>query len=69
MDKVFNRALNTQSDHGVGLFMATAKTLNADQFARFMLANAGVGEWLKVVLAMPKWVFIKSALKQFFNYD
>lgn len=69
MDKVFNRALDGQKDHGVGLFMATAKTLNADQFARFMLGKAGFIEWAKVVLAMPKWPFIKSAVKQLLSHD
>jgi lycopene beta-cyclase len=69
MDKVFNRALKTQPDHGVELFMATAKTLNGEQFSRFMLGNAGLIEWAKVVLAMPKWPFIKSALIQFLSHD
>jgi lycopene beta-cyclase len=69
MDRVFNRALKTQPDHGVELFMATAKTLNGEQFARFMLGNSGLIEWAKVVLAMPKWPFIKSALKQLLSHD
>lgn len=69
MDKVFNRALNAQPDHGVRLFMATARALNAEQFARFMLGSASLIEWAKVALAMPKWPFIKSALKQLCSHD
>lgn len=69
MDKIFNRALDTQPDRGVALFMATAKTLNAEQFSRFMLGKADFIAWAKVVLAMPKWPFITSALKQLFSHD
>lgn len=67
MDKVFNRALSAQSDHGAKLFMATGKTLHADQFARFMLGSAGIMEWAKVIMAMPKWPFIKAAVAQLFS--
>lgn len=69
LDKVFNRALSAQADHGVSLFMATAQALSADQFSRFMLGTAGLVEWVRVILAMPKWPFIKSALKQLLSHD
>ena len=69
LDNVFNRALNDQTDHGVSLFMATAKALNAEQFSRFMLGRAGLVEWVRVILAMPKWPFIKSALQQLLAHD
>lgn len=69
MDKVFNRALKAQPDQGVSFFMATAKALSADQFSRFMLGQAGLIEWSKVILAMPKQRFIKAALKQWFSHD
>ena len=69
LDKVFNRALSAQADHGVSLFMATAKALSADQFSRFMLGKAGLVEWARVILAMPKWPFIKSAVQQLLSHD
>lgn len=69
MDKVFNRALNAQPDHGVAFFMATGNALNGDQFPRFMLGRAGLFIWIKVIMAMPKWVFIKAALKQLVSHD
>ena len=69
MDKVFNRALNARPDHGVTVFMAMAKSLNGEQFARFMLGHAGLGEWAKVIMAMPKWPFIVAALRQVFSHD
>ena len=69
LDKVFNRALSAQTDHGVSLFMATGKALSADQFSRFMLGRAGLVEWARVILAMPKGPFIKSALQQLLSHD
>jgi len=69
LDKVFNRALSAQADHGVSLFMATANALSADQFSRFMLGRAGLVEWARVILAMPKWLFIKSAVQQLLSHD
>ena len=69
MDRVFNRALSAQPDRGVGLFMATSKALDAEEFARFMLGNAGAMEWAKVIMAMPKWPFIQAALRQVFKND
>ena len=69
LDKVFNRALSAQVDQGVSLFMATAKVLNAEQFSQFMLGKAGLVAWARVILAMPKWAFIKSALRQLFSHD
>lgn len=67
MDKVFNRALSAQPDRGAGLFMATGKALNAEQFARFMLGNADLMAWAKVIMAMPKWLFIQAAVAQLFS--
>jgi len=69
MDRVFNRALSTQPDRGMGLFMATGKALDAEEFARFMLGNAGAMEWAKVIMVMPKWSFIQAALWQLFRHD
>jgi lycopene beta-cyclase len=69
MDRVFNRALSTQPDRGVGLFMAPGKALDAEEFARFMLGNAGAMEWAKVIMVMPKWSFIQAALWQLFRHD
>jgi lycopene beta-cyclase len=69
MDKVFNRVLSTQPKHRVGLFMAIAKTLNADAFTRFMLGCAGFSDWAQVIMAMPKWPFIKAAVAEAFSHD
>lgn len=69
MDKVFNRVLKTQPRYGVGLFMAMGETLKADAFARFMLGHAGCFDWTQVIMAMPKWPFIKAAVAEVFSHD
>jgi len=62
MDKIFNAVLISRPDLAVSIFMRTAKALNGDEFSRFMLGSAGTLEWLKVILAMPKWPFIKQLM-------
>ena len=62
MDKIFNRVLIAQPELGVPVMMATAKALDADGFARFMLGSATLLDWAKVVLAMPKIPFLKQVV-------
>jgi lycopene beta-cyclase len=69
MDKVFNRVLKTEPRYGVGLFMAMGGSLKADAFVRFMLGHAGCIDWIQVIMAMPKWPFIKAALAEAFSHD
>ena len=69
MDKVFNRVLKTQPRCGVGLFMAMGATLKADAFVRFMLGHAGCIDWIQVIMAMPKWPFIKAAFAEVCSHD
>ncbi len=63
MDKIFNGVLLSRPDLSVSLYMRMARALNGDQFARFMLGRATVGDWLRVIAAMPKGVFLKEVLK------
>lgn len=62
MDAIFNGVLIQQPQLAIDLFMRTARALDADQFARFMLGEAGVSIWSKVIAAMPKIPFLKQAL-------
>ncbi|MGX4676476.1 lycopene cyclase family protein [SAR92 clade bacterium H246] len=63
MDKIFNRVLVAQPELGVPVMMATAKALDADGFARFMLGSGTLLDWAKVILAMPKIPFLKQVLQ------
>jgi lycopene beta-cyclase len=40
--------------------MLTAKALDANGFARFMLGSATIFDWAKVIMAMPKIPFLKQ---------
>lgn len=62
MDAIFNGVLTRHPELAVDLFMGTARALNADQFARFMLGEAGAAIWAKVIAAMPKIPFLKQLL-------
>lgn len=64
MDKIFNAVLMAQPELGVTIMVRTAKALEADGFARFMLGNATFIDWTKVILAMPKIAFIKQLLSK-----
>lgn len=64
MDKIFNGVLLDRPDLAVSLFMETARALNADEFARFMLGQASLREWLRVITAMPQRPFIKQLIRQ-----
>ncbi len=63
MDKIFNGVLMAQPELGVEMMMGTAKALDANGFARFMLGSATILDWVKVILAMPKIVFLKQVFR------
>jgi lycopene beta-cyclase len=69
MDNIFNGVLLSKPNLAPKIFLQTAKPLNGDQFAHFMLGSAGFFEWLKVIFSMPKVPFIKQAWKQVFKHD
>jgi hypothetical protein len=64
MDKIFNGVLTAHPELGVTIMMRTAKALDANGFARFMLGSATLIDWAKVILAMPKLSFLKQMFRQ-----
>ena len=60
LDEIFNRVLMAQPELAVSLMMGTAKALDANGFARFMLGSATIIDWAKVIIAMPKVPFLKQ---------
>ena len=62
MDSIFNDVLLNHPNLSTEIFMRTARALNADQFAQFMLGQADTYIWAKVVAAMPKIPFIKQTI-------
>jgi lycopene beta-cyclase len=67
MDKIFNGVLLSRPELGVSMYMRMAKALNGDQFARFMLGQATIRDWLHVIAAMPKGPFIKQLYQTIFR--
>jgi lycopene beta-cyclase len=64
MDNIFNGVLMAHPELGVTIMMRTAKALDANGFARFMLGSATLIDWAKVILAMPKISFLKQIFRQ-----
>ena len=62
MDGVFLRALTRYPTRAPQIFLAMARHLSGDEFARFMNGHAPIGLLLKVIFAVPKWPFIRSIL-------
>lgn len=60
MDEVFITVLKKRPEAAPELFLKMAKALNGDEFALFLSGDAGWWLRLKVVLAMPKIIFMKA---------
>ncbi|MEM0909451.1 MAG: lycopene cyclase family protein [Pseudomonadota bacterium] len=63
MDRVFLRVLIDNKKRNPQIFMRFAKSVSAATFARFMSEKATCKDLCKVILAMPKWPFIKAAIQ------
>jgi len=64
MDNLLNGVLIAEPRLAVTLMMQTAKSLNPEGFARFMLGQATLVDWTRVILAMPKIPFLKQVFKR-----
>ncbi len=63
MDRVFLRVLIDNTSQNPDIFMRFSKSVSAATFARFMSEKATLHDICSVVLAMPKWIFIKAAVQ------
>ena len=63
MDSVLLTVLKQWPEQGPTMFIRMAKALNGDQFVNFLSGDAGYWTRLKVILAMPKWPFIKAVTR------
>ena len=63
MDAVLLRVLRTFPQLAPELFLRMATALSGDEFATFLSGEAGWRLRLKVILAMPKWPFVKAAMR------
>ncbi len=62
MDDVFLHVLRTRPDIAPSLFLRMGSALSGDEFALFLSGEASWVLRLKVIMLMPKWVFVRAAL-------
>jgi lycopene beta-cyclase len=60
MDEVFITVLRHKPETAPELFLRMANALDGDQFALFLSGEAGWKIRFKVVMAMPKLIFIRA---------
>ena len=63
MDLLFNKVLINNPSLSIDIFTQTAKALTGDQFSEFMLNQANINIWYKVIKNMPKSPFLKELTK------
>ena len=62
MDRIFLRVLKRFPRKAPQLFRRMAAALTGDEMARFMSGHADLKLRLKVIMAMPKWPFLRALL-------
>ncbi len=67
MDEVFVTVMRDWPAAAPDIFMRMARSLNGDEFALFVSGETTWTLRLKVIFAMPKWIFIKSLVRNFFG--
>ncbi|MGC6454837.1 MAG: lycopene cyclase family protein [Candidatus Puniceispirillaceae bacterium] len=63
MDAVLLSVLRHWPERAPALFLRMGRALNGDEFARFLSGEAGWSLRLKVIMAMPKWPFLRGLMK------
>ena len=70
MDDIMLRVLQKNPELACHLFYRFANRLSSTSYARFMTEKATLLDIVKVILAMPKWPFLKSFLSKIYaNYQ
>ena len=61
MDAIFLHVLRNRPELGPELFMRLFSKVNSAKLIRFLSDQGRVSDYLAVILALPSWLFIKSA--------
>jgi lycopene beta-cyclase len=69
MDNVFLKAMRQNTDRSPGYYLSIVRSLNGDQFARFMSDQATAMDWLRVIAGLPKRDFIAALGTRFFQNE
>ena len=62
MDEVFITVLKRWPKAAPTIFLNMSQVLNGDEFALFLSGEANWSLRLKIILAMPKWIFLRAFL-------
>ena len=66
LDKIFLEVISNNTVYCPIIFYRFSKNILADTFIRFMNGNASYLDYIKVIYAMPKRIFLKCLLKSLF---
>lgn len=69
LDSVFNRVLLDYPSIAAEIFVKHSGAIDGNEFASFMRGSQNIRIWLKVMSALPKFIFIQSFFKTLFSYD
>lgn len=64
LDKIFLKVISNYPELSPKIFFYFTKNIKTDSFIRFMSGMAGIIDYFKVVLAMPKYLIIKCLIKK-----
>lgn len=67
MDNIFLRVCRNHYNHAAEIFYALFNNTAAENVIRFMHDEAGLLDYFKIMLGMPKKIFIKAAIAQQLN--
>lgn len=68
MDDVFLAVCRKDPQNAAGIFMRLFTKTSAQRIARFMTDEAGVGDYIAIILSMPKIVFLQVMLQRLLHY-
>ena len=64
LDKIFLKVISNNPKLTPKIFSYFTKNIATDSFVRFMSGMANIIDYIKVILAMPKYLIIKCLLKK-----
>ena len=64
LDKIFLKVISNYPKLTPEIFSCFTKNITTDSFVRFMSGIANIIDYIKVILAMPKYLIIKCLLKK-----
>ena len=63
MDRIFLQVLARSPEYGPEVMMTLARVMDGPEFVRFMSGRAGIGEWARIVAALPKATFLANLMR------